>query len=111
MSESGYHLNSVHTVEPVHSFLLPPQRDAFVYLAKLPPQDNCSEHSDSIHQAAVLHRCVSLEVNETHRVLGHEHTGECASGSPSKNWLERSGKRGEEGPECTALQAEQVFRF
>ena len=49
VSESGYHLNSVRAVEPVHSFLLPPQRDAFVYLAKLPPQDNCSERSDSIH--------------------------------------------------------------
>ena len=49
VSESGYHLNSVHTVEPVHSFLLPLQHNAFVYLVKLPPQDNCSEHLNLIH--------------------------------------------------------------
>ena len=49
VSESEYHLNSMHAVEPMHSFLSPPQCDTFVYLVKLPPQDNCSECSDSIH--------------------------------------------------------------
>ena len=38
--ESRYHLDSVHAVKPVHSSPSPPQHDAFVYLAQLPPQDD-----------------------------------------------------------------------
>ena len=37
--ESGYHLDSVHAVEPVHSSPSPQQRDVFVYLAHLPLGD------------------------------------------------------------------------
>ena len=40
VSESEYHLDSAHTVEPVHSFPLPQQHDVFIYLAQFPPQDD-----------------------------------------------------------------------
>ena len=33
--KSEYHLNSIYTVELMHSFLLPSQCNMFVYLAKL----------------------------------------------------------------------------